>query len=692
MSSEYDSFLHTLQANLVAAIASGAKLFETRASGLFDAYLSHLPDSERQYHTCSCCHRFVSRFGGLVTIDENGRTVSAIWNALGGPVPALHQQGVAAMAAVAEAAEVKGPFLNDSTVWGIPEAGGFQHMHVTPPASHVYRRTGKLTARQRMAELREEFGMLSRGLEEFSREHVRQATLVMQSNALYRSDRFMGPLQFLDNLHVALAPVLDIKRRANIIWRALAGAPAGYARPKSTVVGTLLEDVKAGFPFDALKSRFEAKVAPDTYQRTTAAPKAGNIEAAEKLFAELGLAPALARRYLEVNEAPRLWAPTAPAPAPTEPTGIVPAITKLFGHIVPAPANPDTPAAMQLNIPAERMTWAKFVDTILPAATSILAQVPARPDRFAALVTAVDPKAPNLLQWSNPVSWYYAAGVDGEFRRRVEEAGGQYDNVGVRATLLWNNRNDLDIFVYTPRGEEIYFGDRTSACGGRLDVDRNVNGETTKPIENVRWQKGSARAGEYQVKVWNYNHHEPVGDTPYSLELEVDGQTFRYDGVHQASYGLRKREDVVRFTLDGAGRLVGEPRAGVASSAPPLEPSQEHWGLVPGTWVAVRSIVNSPNTWFDSPSPQHHGEHTFFLLEGCSDQQKGRGRGFFNEHLRGDLREVRAVLDAYAKTAEIAPVDDPACGLGMVAGREWNLLLRAETPTGTRTVLVDRHD
>ncbi|MBL7058057.1 hypothetical protein ISS03_01850 [Patescibacteria group bacterium] len=122
--------------------------------------------------------------------------------------------------------------------------------------------------------------------------------------------------------------------------------------------------------------------------------------------------------------------------------------------------------------------------------------------------------------------------IDAEIRKRVTEAGGQYNNVDIRASLLWNDRNDLDLHVVTPHNERIYYGHKRSRCGGCLDVDRNVRGETTKPVENIRWKNGKALKGKYQVIVQNYAFHE-ASRTPidFRVELEVNGRVQSFKGV-----------------------------------------------------------------------------------------------------------------------------------------------------------------
>ncbi|OGF25947.1 hypothetical protein A2303_01300 [Candidatus Falkowbacteria bacterium RIFOXYB2_FULL_47_14] len=123
--------------------------------------------------------------------------------------------------------------------------------------------------------------------------------------------------------------------------------------------------------------------------------------------------------------------------------------------------------------------------------------------------------------------------VDKEIMDRVLKAGGMHGGVDVRASLLWNDYNDLDLHVISPSGEEIMFNHRRSRCGGELDVDRNAGGrETRKPIENIRWPKGKAPAGRYRVIVQNYNFHEDKrGPIPFKVEVEVNGEVKHFEGI-----------------------------------------------------------------------------------------------------------------------------------------------------------------
>lgn len=158
------------------------------------------------------------------------------------------------------------------------------------------------------------------------------------------------------------------------------------------------------------------------------------------------------------------------------------------------------------------------------------------------------------------------ADIDAEIKTRVEAAGGRYANVDIRASLIWNNRNDLDLHVIPPSGEEVYYAHKKSACGGWLDVDMNVRGETTKPVENVRWAKGEAPKGRYRVVVQNFAFKEPSPTpTDFRVEVEVGGEVKRFDGTLSLKGEQGPDSNVVVYTFDYDPAARKAPPAEAAS-------------------------------------------------------------------------------------------------------------------------------
>ena len=370
-------------------------LFTTNAKGLFDAYLDGFPANWRQYHNCHACRRFIDQFGSLVTIDNEGKTASAIWDRVA--VPASYRASIKAMETIIKKAKVTGVFLSSREVWGQPETGVWRHFYIKPNKDEVFASAVK-TAEQAMAEKLEDFKNIIRALSEFPVPVLEQALKLLKSEALYRSEKVIGPAQWLYDLHKSRNAVVKSRRR-NIVWKAIATAPDGFCHPRASVVGSLLKDIASGaYHFEEVSRRFTEKMHPLRYQRPQTAPSAGNIEQAEKIVKQLGVEKSLERRFARIDEVDALWIP-APVEEKKQEKGI-------FGSIKPK----DATFIREMNPPLIVCTWVKLAETVLPTAKAIELLVPAHGD-FIALVTAVHPDSPPILQWDttehrNPVSWY----------------------------------------------------------------------------------------------------------------------------------------------------------------------------------------------------------------------------------------------------------------------------------------------
>lgn len=273
---EYEAFLNNIQQTF--DVGGNAPLFVTNAENLWDVFISHIPDGARQGYTCGACQRFIERFGGLVRIDADGRKESALWMSS----PAFFHDAVSALRKTVNDAQVIGVFVSDLLVYGQPITGPWRHMAVTPPAGLVWRSRVQ-TANQNAAEKLEDFKMLMAGLHEYTPATINQALKLLRSDALYRSEKVLGVAEWLKELHTKRSATKNPVARENITWLAVATAPIGFCHVKSTMIGTLLDDIAAGMDFDDVSRRFAAKMHPMQYQRPQAAPTAGNIAQAEKL-------------------------------------------------------------------------------------------------------------------------------------------------------------------------------------------------------------------------------------------------------------------------------------------------------------------------------------------------------------------------------------------------------------------------
>jgi hypothetical protein len=397
----YNSWLPVLETVARKRIQESEQtLFTTNAVGLWETFLQTVNPRVRQWHNCSECRHFIQRYGGLVRVLDDGRLESIFWTD-SPPAPAEIRDAVELLCAVVESAEITGVFYPKVTEWGSHRTGDWRHMAIHCAADFVGDKVK--TAHQRMAEKLEDHKTVLVALDEFPREFVQLAVDALNADTLYRGEKSLGGAQFLLDLHNIRQTVKGARNRSNLLWRAIARAPAGFCHPRSSMVGTLLEDLQAGLPWPDAAKKFAAKMHPLLYQRPQAPPKEGTIDQAEKLVEQMGLEPALHRRYARLEEVQTLWrdVPGAPPGQGSTETGV-------FDHLRESPRRGYRGSLGE--IPPRTMTWVKFAAEVLPNAAELDLNVPIR-GNFCAYLTATNPEAPPVLQWDrperrNPVSWY----------------------------------------------------------------------------------------------------------------------------------------------------------------------------------------------------------------------------------------------------------------------------------------------
>lgn len=391
---EYHEYLSRIQSRF-ETLHLGTELFSTDVEDLFEAFLDGLSPDDRQHYTCNSCRRFVNRFGGIVQIDSEGVAHSPFWNP--DDAPAELRGAVTAVLAKVLKSKVTGVFLCSEPVWGTPITKEWHHMAFVPGKSLVFNKA-TMTAFQASAEKKEDYKNVMTALTEFTLPQIQQSILLLDTDALYRSEKCLGVAKWLKRMH-EIREIKNHTTRTNLFWVEIAKAPAGFCHPRASMIGTLLEDIAAGLPMEDVSRRFAAKMHPLQYQRPQAAPSAGNIAQAEKVIAQLQAAGSLGRRFARLDEIQSLWTPRESPVKPQHSGGV-------FSHLTP---KEQLPAAQPL-VPSVTMTWEKFSRTVLPIATKIEFQVPGH-GNFAGLVTAENPDAPPIIQWDrdeqrNPVSWY----------------------------------------------------------------------------------------------------------------------------------------------------------------------------------------------------------------------------------------------------------------------------------------------
>lgn len=414
-SNHFENLLVTLQKQFNNLTKDYTDIFTTDANengNLWEIFISNLPIEKQKYYTCNACKKFIESYGGLVCIKNDGTQISPFWMSITSDFGYLNDS-LNALYKKINRANITGVFLSSDKKLGIPKTGDWTHLAILN--NSVFKHS-LLTAFQKSAEKLEDFGILQRGLKEFSNEIVKQALTILNADALYRSEKVIGVAKWLNELQEKIENTKNEKIQHNIIWKAVASAPPGFCHIRSSMIGTLLEDLVSGLAFDEVKRKFSSKMNPLQYQRPQAAPSEGNIKQAEKIIEKLNAEGSLARRFAKLEDLKTHWIPpnqnfkNSNKKTESENSGV-------FSHLIPKnstkssiPEN-NTTRNISSELPSQVMTWEKFNRVALPNATKIEYYVENGGAYYTALVTASNSEAPPILQWDeeserNPVSWY----------------------------------------------------------------------------------------------------------------------------------------------------------------------------------------------------------------------------------------------------------------------------------------------
>jgi hypothetical protein len=308
---------------------------------------------------------------------------------------------------------------------------------------------------------------------------------------------------------------------------------------------------------------------------------------------------------------------------------------------------------------------------ILPGATAIdLWVANTYEPHLVSLTTGRHPAAPRLFKWDNDFGWSYGGNVTDSIKEKVKRAGGNVTGK-LRVSLSWFNHDDLDLHVFEPNGDHIWYQDKRN----KLDVDMNAGGAFSRePVENVTWTR-DIPDGEYRIEV-NQFHKRESTQVGFVIEIESNGKIEHYS--HERAVGHKETVEVGRMTV--AGEVITAFRPG--KDMQPGSAGKDLWGITTEQFVPVSTIMYSPNYFDDN---EVGNRHYFFILKGCVNDQPTRG--IYNEFLRGDLQPHRKVFEVLGDRTKCEPSPDQLSGLGFSSTVRSSVVAKV-TMTGGRRHLI----
>ncbi len=600
-----------------------------------EAYLMSFPEGtnniyiERTEHDCSTCNNFIGNVGNMVLLHSDG-TLETVWDI---DINGLESKYVVVSSEMAtlikrtplltEFIVSEGRYGQDQTVQTREDEDGgttiisWNHFDLTVPRKYISDSVGEVIGSFNSTRM-----VFERALNEISLSSIETVLDLINEKQLYRGDSVKSVVEDFKKNKLAYD---STTKKSEYTFSMCTKVRNPNIRNSS--IGQLLTNISNGDDLTVAVNKYESMVAGPNYKRPTAVVTEAMAKKMLEFIEDEGLEPSIYRRHAtirDVNINDVIFADKTSSRVMKGSLSDV--VLSGIGKSLDA-------STTDINID-------DFIDKVIPTAKKIEVLLENKHiDNFVSITAPVNAGSKNLFQWDNNFAWSYNGNMtDTNITKRVKQAGGNVDGF-CRASLSWENKDDLDISVELPDDAKIYYGNEYDyRTGGRLDVDMNVNSydAVRGAVENIVWKdKEKLHSGTYKVYVHNYQKRE-TDNYGFQIELKMNEvvQQFSYnrtvkDGefVFVCSFDYNRQND--EFILSSVGN-------GVSSSSS----SSDVWGLSTNEWVNVSTMMLSPNYWGENVSGNRH---YMFMLEDCKNPEKTRG--FYNEYLRFDTKEHRKAFE-----------------------------------------------
>lgn len=630
------------------------ELFRVALTGdeLWAAYLAAFPEGtnpifrQRTEHDCSCCRNFIKNLGPLVSLDDNGGRIT-VWDEAAMFAEQPYAEVAEALSRLVQQAPIEALYRTKERSYGaeltFEEVEGqgpinWNHLHGRVADKHYAKEP-----QQAIGEYAGHVQVFRRGLTDLSPEAVETVLGLIADNNLYRGTEHKPALQKFQKLQ---GTYIGLRYEGfpiePFVWL---NADKPGARIRNTAIGTLLIDLSEGVELERAVASFENKVSGTNYKRPKALVTPRMVEDAMKAINDLGLESALHRRFANMGDITInnvLWADNG---AKHDMKGSL--TSQLVAAATKAAVKVDLKNAIECPIDT-------FIRNILPAAATVdLLFKNDHEPQLLSLTTAIDPDAGLLFKWPNSFAWSYNGGVTDSIKQRVKAAGGNVD-AALRFSLAWHNADDLDLHVWTPKGEHVYFIHRRCTTERTQCLDLDMNGsdrhDGEAPVENCVFQ--SPQDGVYKVVVHQYNVRK-MDRKGFTLEIQNGMNVEQYSCP--TSPGQGEQFVAGEFTVKGGVIVQQKLNPALTGGSTP----KELWGINTEQFRRVEAVMYSPNHW-DGHAVGN--KHYIFTLAGLVNPEQERG--MYPEFLKAELEPKRKAFELIGSTLKTPHAANQLSGIG----------------------------